>query len=100
MSSCEPSSIGERLRLTRQVSGLGQGEFGRRAGLAANTYNQLEQGKKGPSLQNAIALCEAYDLTLDWIYRGDVSGLPYKLVDAIMALEKARTQQKLYKPQR
>ncbi len=83
-------AIGERLLLTRQALGLAQGVFAVRAGLAHNTYNQYETGKKRPSVQNAIALCEAYDLTLDWIYRGDNSGLPMRLWDAIKSLRSAR----------
>jgi len=86
------SAVGERLRLTRQITGLDQGEFAGRAGIAPNTYNQIEKGKKYPSTEKAIALCEAYDLTLDWIYRGDPSGLRYQTADAIKALRTARTQ--------
>lgn len=82
-------SIGLRLLLTRQVFGLAQEVFAKKAGLAKNTYNQFERGKKRPSIENAIALCDEYDLTLDWIYRGDGSSLRYDLWDAIKA-EKQR----------
>ena len=78
-----PESIGERLELTRSVFGLAQGEFADRAGLAANTYNQFERGKKRPQIESANALCDAYGLTLDWIYRGDPSGLRYELAAQI-----------------
>ena len=84
-------AIGLRLELTRQVLGMQQNDFCARADIAANTYNQIERGKKRPSVENAIALCEAYDLTLDWIYRGDPSGLRYETADAIKSLKQART---------
>lgn len=87
-------NIADRLQLTRAVLGLSQGEFAKGAGLAANTYNQYENAKKRPSLEGAIALCEAYDLTLDWIYRGDPSGLPYRTADAIKAIRQARSPQR------
>lgn len=86
------SAIGLRLELTRQVLGLPQNEFCGRAEIATNTYNQYERGKKRPTIENAIALCDAYDLTLDWIYRGDPSGLRYDTADAIKALKLARTR--------
>lgn len=86
------SAIGRRLELTRQVFGLAQNDFCERARIAANTYNQYERGKKRPTIENAIALCEAYDLTLDWIYRGDPSGLRYNTADAIKAMKQARTK--------
>jgi transcriptional regulator with XRE-family HTH domain len=85
-----PSAIGSRLAVTRTVVGLNQVEFAKKAKIAPNTYNQFEQGKKRPSLANAIRLCDAYDLTLDWIYVGDPSGLRYEMADAIKAIRNAR----------
>lgn len=84
-------AIGKRLELTRAVFGLQQNEFCSRAGIATNTYNNYEQGIRTPSLENAIILCKTYDLTLDWIYLGDPSGLRYATADAIKALKIART---------
>jgi transcriptional regulator with XRE-family HTH domain len=81
-----------RLELTRQVFGLAQNEFCARANIAPNTYNQYEQGKRKPTVENAISLCDYYGLTLDWIYRGDPSGLRYDTADAIKALKIARTR--------
>jgi transcriptional regulator with XRE-family HTH domain len=72
------------------VSGLKQNEFCGRAEIATNTYNQYEKGKRLPRVEHAIALCDAYNLTLDWIYRGDPSGLPYETADAIKTLRQAR----------
>lgn len=72
-------AIAKRLVATRHAFRLNQGDFAQRANIAHNTYNQYEHAKKRPSIDNAIALCEAYDLTLDWIYRGDPSGLKYSL---------------------
>jgi DNA-binding XRE family transcriptional regulator len=77
---------GERLRLVRRVLDLDQGEFARRAGLAANTYNQIELGTKLPSIETAIMLCEAYRISLDWIFRGEPGDMSVKLWDGIRAL--------------
>ena len=76
-------AIGRRLQLTRSVLGLAQNALCQRAGIATNTYNQYERGTNRPSVENAILLCEAFDLTLDWIYRGDPSGLRYDTADKI-----------------
>lgn len=85
-------SIGERLRLTRQALGLRQNQFCERAGIEATAYNQNENGKKRPSIETSIALCDTYALTLDWIFRDEPSGLPYALADAIKKLREARAQ--------
>lgn len=80
-------AIGARLRLTREVFGLGQTVFCKRAGITQNAYSQYEAGTRRPIIDNAILLAETYNLTLDWIYRGDPSGLHYTLNDAIRSLK-------------
>jgi transcriptional regulator with XRE-family HTH domain len=80
-------AIASRLALTRRALGYSQGEFAAQAGMAANTYNQYETGTNRPSLDNALKLCHAYDLSLDWIYRGDPAALRVKVASAIRALK-------------
>jgi transcriptional regulator with XRE-family HTH domain len=79
-------AIGKRLLLTRRAVGMAQRSFAEAASIANNTYNQYETGKNRPAIDNAIRLCHAFDLTLDWIYRGDPSGLRFQLGQAIAAL--------------
>lgn len=72
--------VARRLGRTRAALGIGdQKEFGLAAGLSQPQYHQFESGKRRLSLDAALALCETYGLTLDWLYRGDPSGLPYRL---------------------
>ena len=68
--------IARRLRMTRAVFDLTQGAFAAKAGLTASTYNRYERATRVPAIEQAIELCEAYGLTLDWIYRGVPDGLP------------------------
>lgn len=77
-------AIARRLERTRTALGLSQSEFADKAGIARNTYNQWEKGKGRPQLDGAIALCHAYHLTLDWIYFGEVSGLPYQIASRLV----------------
>lgn len=83
-----PDGVGARLALTRRVFGAQQQEFAERAAINASAYNQYERGKRLISISHAHKLCDTYDLTLDWIYRGDPSGLRYQTADAIKALRK------------
>ena len=83
-------AVAARLLLTRQALGLGQKEFVECARVASNTYNQYESGTNMPSLEKAMFLKDAHQLTLDWIYDGDPSGLRYELADAIKAIRAAR----------
>ena len=80
------SAIAERLRLTRAALDYeSQAEFALKAGIQPNTYNQYEQAKGRPSLDNALNLCATYGLTLDWIFRGDPGGLPLRIASVIQA---------------
>lgn len=88
------ADVAKRLRMVREVLGLEQGDFGRRAGLKPNTYNMIELGKRLPSIEVAIALAEAHRLTLDFIFRGDAGDLPHSIASAVEALSQARRRDK------
>ena len=76
----------KRLELTRNALKLAPGVFATQAGIPKNTYSQYETGVRMPRIDFALRLCERYELTLDWIYRGDPSGLKYNLADQIIRL--------------
>jgi len=78
-----PKAVGLRLRLTREVLGLKQGEFGLRAGIQPNTYNMIEAGKNYPSLAALFQLVDAYNLDMNWLLLGDSSNLQFQLADAL-----------------
>jgi transcriptional regulator with XRE-family HTH domain len=82
----DAAPVGRRLRLTRIALGLTQRHFASAADIATNTYGQYETGARLISPARAIALSDAHNLTLDWIYRGEPGDLPYKLAAAIKAL--------------
>ncbi len=82
--------VGARLRAVREIMGLAQGEFGRRAGIQPNAYHQIEVGDTLPSVESAIALRNAHGLTLDYIYCGDTGDLSAPIRRALDALEVVR----------
>lgn len=85
-----PEAISRRLYLTRHALGvMEQGEFAKVAKLAKSTYNNYEKGLRIPDLDFAVRLCDAYELTLDWIYRGQLDGLPYRLASKIKEVRPA-----------
>lgn len=86
--------IAGRLSIVREVTGLTQTEFARRAGLGVAAWNNYEAARKRISIDAAIALCEVYKLTLDYIYVGDTSNLPYHLAAAIESVHKHRKTRK------
>lgn len=79
--------VGARLALLRRIANKRQEDFAAAAGLSRTAYNQYETGAKMPSVEAATRLCETYDLTLDYIYHGDMSGLRQRTIEAINALQ-------------
>ena len=82
------AKVARRLTLARAAYGLSQHEFGDRAGLSQPQYNQFETGKRLLTLVPAMRICDEYNLTIDWLYRDEPSGLPAALWLTIRALAK------------
>lgn len=77
-------AIGKRLVATRLALGFeSQMEFAAAANISPQALNNYERGRSRPALEIALALCNRFGLTLDWIYRGDAGGLPHRLVQAL-----------------
>ena len=70
--------IGARLAVTRKALGLTQAEMDRIMGTAnsaGQTYNIYETGRQRIPTHHALALCRTCNITLDWIYRGQMHSL-------------------------
>lgn len=83
------ANVGRRLALVRQALGLAQYEWAEEAGISQPRYNMYETGRRLLTLDAALKLCARSNLTLDWLYRGDPSGLPYALAEKIRKLRRA-----------
>lgn len=73
--------IAKRLVTLREAVALNAAELCRRTGMSANRWSQYESGERRITLEAASILCDKYGVTLDWIYRGDESGLPARLIE-------------------
>src|SRR6185312_1313915 len=79
------AAIARRLTATREALEINQTELCRRAGIAKNTYNQLEKAKGRPSIDTAIRIRDTFGLTLDWIFLGDLPSIQGRLGAQIAA---------------
>lgn len=82
-----PKAIGLRLLVIRKLSGMSQKEFARSVGATQSACGGWEKGLRPPGLKIGQALCDVYQLTLDYIYRGDAGGLPVRVEQAIRRLK-------------
>ena len=82
--------VAARLRATRLALGYKtQAQFAETAGVLPTAYSPVEKGVRLMSLQIALSLYDTYGITLDWLYRGDRSGLRASLRDEIRRVETA-----------
>lgn len=79
----EVEQIAYRLRISRMAQNLKPSEVCRLAKIAPNTYSQWEGAAGRPNLEGAKLLRRHLGYTLDWIYEGDLSGLPFALATKI-----------------
>lgn len=80
-SENDDTAVGARLFQLRQSYGETQGAFAARFHMTANAYNQYERGTRHLTVRNAIRIAEVTGVTMDWLYRGEVSGLPLRFID-------------------
>jgi transcriptional regulator with XRE-family HTH domain len=78
-----------RLKAARLALGLSQRKIAKELGVAANRWNQWETGQHDPSILTMVALKLRYDITLDWIYAGDIRRIPVEIADRIRDIAKA-----------
>lgn len=74
------TAVTRRLVLIRQWQAESAADFCRKAGMSPSAWNNYETGDRRISIDAAIALCDRFGVTLDWIYRGRIAGLPHEFM--------------------
>ena len=77
-------AIAERLCQTREALGLRQIDICRATGIRPTAYSNYETGRNRPNVEDMIRYAEVFGVTLDWIYRGDPSGLPHRIAKVVL----------------
>jgi len=80
--------IGIRLQLTREALGHTQVMMAKLMGSVTNgqAWENYESGRRRISIDHALKLCQTCRLTLEWIYQGQLQGLPPDLRASIEQL--------------
>lgn len=77
--------VGQRLSAARRALGLSARAVCEAINIRPNTYSQWENGKALIDPMAATRLKERYGISLDYLYAGDLSGLPLSLGVKIQA---------------
>lgn len=72
-------ALAKRLRMTREALGLSAADLCKLIDCAPNRWSQYESGKRPITVPVAIAMCDEFGLSLDWIYRADPAKIPHEL---------------------
>jgi transcriptional regulator with XRE-family HTH domain len=82
--------VAARLKQTREALKLSQARLCRISDISPSAWNNYETADARIGVDQAIKLCQATGVTLDWIYRGVRAGLPNAILEALTQLERER----------
>jgi len=75
--------VGSRLDATRAALEIDHADMARMLGINPQRWSNYTNGHRPISVDLAILLCDRFGLTLDWIYRGRIDGMPVGLADKL-----------------
>lgn len=64
------AAVAGRIKSLRVETGMNQADFAKSLGVNVTQFNNWETGFRQPTVAVAIRICEAHDVTLDWLFRG------------------------------
>ncbi len=67
------TQIGQRIRKHREKSRLSQEQLAERADVSSQTISTAETGKKRLRVENIIKICEALEISPDYLLLGEIS---------------------------
>lgn len=84
------AAVGARLKKLRLSLGRSQEDIGKKLGVGPTAISNYENGSRVLDPHDAFKLKVAYGVPLDWLYAGDESVLPDRLIEKFDQLTKKR----------
>lgn len=79
--------IGLRISQRRKELGIRQSELSEKLGITDNHVSNIENGHNPPSLKTFVELCNALDVTPDYLLLGNIKGTaPENIIDTFKLL--------------
>ena len=82
--------VGLRLSAVRAASGLSSGDFARTVDIDPSSYSKIELGKKSLNADMGFRVSERWGVSMDFLYRGSLNGLPENILEALRQIENSR----------
>lgn len=64
------TTLGQRLREQRESMGWTQTDVAKLSGINSMAVSHFECDRREPSIRNAVKLCKALNVSMDWLTRG------------------------------
>ena len=81
----EPLMVARRLKALRTTLGLSKAEFADIIEIDRSSYSKIEKGTKPLLPYSAYRIYELYGVDMNFIYLGQVGGVPEKLSKQLMS---------------
>ena len=76
--------VAPRLKAAREALGMSKAEFADRLGIDRSSYTKIEKGLKPLLPKDAQRIFQLYAIDMNFIYLGQVGGLPSSLSNKVM----------------
>ncbi len=79
------TGIGQRIAKRRIQAGLKQNTLAEKIGISNNYLSSIERGKEKPSLEIIVNICNALQVTPDYLLMGNMysNNIPQNIVDGL-----------------
>ena len=81
--------VAENLSSVIEASGLSQSKFARRIGVTPSKLGNWLRGENYPDPVAMIRVCEAFGVSMDWLYRRKIFGIDASVADCLRAAAEA-----------
>ena len=83
MQPIDPRLVARRLAAIRRALDIRKADFADAIGVDRSSYTKIEKGTKPLLPKDAYRIFELYGIDLNFVYLGQVGGLPAKLSKAV-----------------
>ena len=79
--------VGNRIVMLRTAKGVRQAQLARHLKISPQRLSNYERGERPLDVEQAIAICDNIQGTLDYLYRGIHAGLPFEVIQRLASQE-------------
>lgn len=83
--SASRANTAKRIKATRRALGVAVKQITELTGISKAAWSNYENGVSRPNIEDAIRFKEVFNISLDWVYTGELSSVPFDLASKLKA---------------